>query len=231
MRKNFAKIACLGAASLSLLAGCGVIDQLKEGRGLGKVTESAAADSESAEEEILMEDDFAEIPVSGAWIPDSVETMNSETEPDQKIRHAIVDYYEVPDEELANTRYYYNHVDLNDDGKDEILVLAVGQYVGGSGGTSALLLNDDMTVRQAFTAFNAPVVISEESTNGYHNLVLERTDGGSSEIVELTASEDGIYENVWDTEKMVDPNELKGTAVICDNMTYDENADVLTLED
>ncbi len=73
MRKNFAKIACLGAASLSLLAGCGVIDQLKEGRGLGKVTESAAADSESAEEEILMEDDFAEIPVSGAWIPDSVD--------------------------------------------------------------------------------------------------------------------------------------------------------------
>ena len=85
----------------------------------------------------------------------------------------------------------------DEDGTEEIIALAVGSYVSGSGGSSALILKNDGTIVECLTCVNSPIVVWDEMVNGHHLLALERSGGGAeTEIVALAASEDGIYANV-----------------------------------
>ena len=80
---------------------------------------------------------------AAAWLPQGVKQLPSEKEPNEMVRTALIDTYQIPEDEWDMTRYYYNYVDLNEDGSDEIFALAVGPYVSGSGGSCALLLDAD----------------------------------------------------------------------------------------
>lgn len=50
-------------------------------------------------------------------------------------------YYQIPEEELEETRYYYNYVDLNEDGTKEIIALTVGETTSTSMGECVLVLS------------------------------------------------------------------------------------------
>lgn len=173
------------------------------------------------------------------WLPQSVEQIMSETRPNELLKQAIIDYYEIPEEFWEQTKYYYNYVDLNGDGADEIFAVIIGSYTSGSGGNSALWCREyegTIEIYQAFTLVNTPIIITRQSANGQEygakGLVLQRSGGGAAtEIVQLTYS-DGIYTNVADAPVLENMEDIQGTAIICNNLISDmESGNFLTLAD
>lgn len=94
----------------------------------------------------------------------------------------LISYFEIPEEYLAESRYYYNYVDLNEDGTEEILALVVGEYTTASGGDTILLIEKEaerFSVADAFYMVRTPVVISDNMTNGWHDLIFPVYGGGN----------------------------------------------------
>lgn len=173
------------------------------------------------------------------WLPQGVEQVMAETEPYELLRQAIIDYYEIPEEYWGQTKYYYNYVDLNGDGTEEIFAVVMGNYTSGSGGDSALWCREyegEMKIMQAFTLVNTPVIVTKEALNGREygarGLIMQRRGGGAeTEIVQLACS-DGVYTNVADAPAMESIEDIQGTAIICNNLVKDmENGSFLTLAD
>lgn len=167
------------------------------------------------------------------WIPDGIQQIKAETAPNEELRKLIIDYYEIPEDDLESSRYYYNYVDLNNDGKDEILAVVVGMYTSGSGGSSAIWCetqDDVLTVKQSFTLVNVPIIVAPEEGTDTKQLILTRSGGGAeTEYVALTCK-DGIYNNVSDAEA-VDISSVQGIAVLCNDLADDlETGNALTLE-
>lgn len=173
------------------------------------------------------------------WLPDSVTQIKAETEPNELLKQTIIDYYEIPEDSWEQTKYYYNYVDLNGDGSNEIFAVIIGSYTSGSGGNSALWCYEyegEMRINQAFTLVNTPIIVTKDATNGQEygarSLILQRTGGGAeTEIVQLTCS-DGVYTNVADVPAIDSVEGIEGTAIICNNLIEDmENGNYLTLAD
>lgn len=173
------------------------------------------------------------------WLPQGVEQVLAETEPNELLRQAIIDYYEIPEEFWEQTKYYYNYVDLNGDGTDEIFAVIMGSYTSGSGGDSALWCREyegEIKIMQAFTLVNTPVIVTKEALNGREygakGLILQRRGGGAeTEIVQLSCS-DGVYTNVADAPAIENIEGIQGTAIICNDLIEDmESGNFLTLAD
>lgn len=172
------------------------------------------------------------------WLPEDVKQEFSETEPNEQLRQTIIDHYQIPEDAWESTKYYYNYVDLDVDGKEEIIAVVIGSYTSGSGGDSALLLSETdgkLAVEQAFTLVNTPIIIAEDGTSGLTSdkkvLILKRSGGGAeAEIVGLSSS-DGVYTSVSDAAVIENLDIVKGTAILCNNLIHDmESGNYLTLE-
>ena len=173
------------------------------------------------------------------WLPQGVKQVLAETEPNELLRQAIIDYYEIPEEFWEQTKYYYNYVDLNGDGTDEIFAVIMGSYTSGSGGDSALWCLEyegEVKIMQAFTLVNTPIIVTKEALNGREygakGLILQRSGGGAeTEIVQLSCS-DGVYTNVADAPVLENIEDIQGTAIICNDLIKDmESGNFLTLAD
>lgn len=98
----------------------------------------------------------------------------AETEAFPKLAEFLAAYYQIPEEYLSETRYYYNYIDLNDDGTDEIFAVIIGDYTEVSSGDPAVILweeGDSFGVVEAFAGVRTPITISDELTNGWHDIV------------------------------------------------------------
>lgn len=69
--------------------------------------------------------------------------------------------------------FIYARIDLNDDGKKEILVAQRGSYFCGSGGCSALLLSSNGLVMNRFTLVDYPFIISSKTTYGWKDILIK----------------------------------------------------------
>jgi hypothetical protein len=77
--------------------------------------------------------------------------------------------------------YYYNRVDLNQDGNPELLVLLEGPGVCGSGGCPLFVLGHDNNRYRLITKITlarAPVIVSNNRVNGWADLILFVRGGG-----------------------------------------------------
>ena len=170
------------------------------------------------------------------WLPKGVNQVMAETEPNKALEKAIIEYYEIPDDQLSTTKYYYNYVDLNGDGTDEIMAVIVGPYTSGTGGDSAIWgreFEGEFQLYQAFTLVNTPIIVTKDAVNGREfgskRLILQRSGVSERETVELVAN-DGVYTNVADAETFEGLDQVEGTAIICNNMIKDlESKNYLTL--
>ena len=170
------------------------------------------------------------------WLPKGVNQVMAETEPNKALEKAIIEYYEIPDDQLSTTKYYYNYVDLNGDGTDEIMAVIVGPYTSGTGGDSAIWgreFEGEFQLYQAFTLVNTPIIVTKDAVNGREfgskRLILQRRGVSERETVELVAN-DGVYTNVADAETFEGLDQVEGTAIICNNMIKDlESKNYLTL--
>ncbi|WP_300693107.1 hypothetical protein [uncultured Oscillibacter sp.] len=244
MKKKLAVLVLALCVAGAVLSGCGQTEAGESGRQPENQTEIQAPASQPEQEE-----NSAESPAEGGvetskeanvftgWLPAGVEQVMAETEANPELEQAIIDYYEIPEESWGTTKYYYNYVDLNGDGKEEILAVVMGPYTSGSGGSSLLwvLPHADMAVNQAFTLINTPIIVTKEATNGQEfgakGLIVQRSGGGGeTEFVLLTCS-DGIYKGAGDGEVLDSLDGVEGTAIICNDLIADmENGDYLTLE-
>ena len=81
----------------------------------------------------------------------------------------LTEYYQIPEEECKETRYYYNYTDLNEDGTDEIVAVTIGDTTSDNRGDAALILrpgeNGQFEVLGAFSQIHTPVMISEDMEN------------------------------------------------------------------
>lgn len=169
------------------------------------------------------------------WLPDTVTEEKAETEGNDELKKLIIDYYSIPESDLAGTRYYYNYVDLDGDGKEEIFCAVIGSYTSGSGGDSALWVKEEgqhLEIAQAFTLVSTPVIVADDADSRAKKLILRRSGGGAeTEYVELTL-QDGVYTNVADAPTIDAVDGISGTAIICNNLIEDtEKETYLSLAD
>ena len=89
-----------------------------------------------------------------------------------------------------------------------------------------------MTVSQSFTLIRTPIIVSDTTTNGAHEPILQRSGGGAeTEYVRLVCS-DGVYSNPADAEVVEDLAAVTEKAIISNDLTVDmQSGDYLTLAD
>lgn len=189
--------------------------------------------SETVEQEVFSESTQE---LFTGWLPAGVEQIQGENAPHVPLQEAIIDYYEIPEEYWGETKYYYNYVDLDGNGTNEIFTVIMGSYVGGSGGSSALWCDEQdgtVQIRQAFTLINTPIIVADaDQDHPEKRLLLQRSGGGTgTELVQLEYKE-GVYNNVADAQPVDNIKDITGTAIICNDLIKDMDRDqYLTLED
>lgn len=83
----------------------------------------------------------------------------------------------------TSRKFIFFEYDLNDDSKNEILVGLTGSYFCGSGGCTQYILDNQGNVITKFTVAGYPVVIDNNKTNGWKDLVI--LSGGKNRIVKF----------------------------------------------
>lgn len=109
-----------------------------------------------------------------------VRQVSSETAPDAALEKALAKFLPegAGDESV---RYYYNRVDLDGDGKPEVLVYLDGSAVCGTGGCTALVY--EATARgyrlvSGMSLARTPIIVSKHRTAGWNDLVMYVSGGG-----------------------------------------------------
>lgn len=149
----------------------------------------------------------------------------AETSKNQKLELAIFKAVTfTKDKDIINTRYYYNKIDLNGDGTDEIFVQLVGPVTSGTGGDTGLIFTQKdggYVLVQKMTLVRNPILISDAVTNGWHDLVMT-VSGGGAKGQKLRLKFDGkSYPNPGDGTPLAPDEKLSGTAIIANDFAQD----------
>lgn len=174
-------------------------------------------------------DENTNLDVPMVALPDQITGMKSETAVNAELRDLIIDYYEIPEEYYGETKYYYNYVDLDNDGTNEIFAVVMGSYTSGTGGSSALWLTENAGkwhIKQDFTLINPPVIISDTMTNGVHDLVVPYYGGGAEGNYAILKYKDGEYTWVSDSETVKDIDNITGTAILANDIPAERDAGI-----
>jgi hypothetical protein len=116
----------------------------------------------------------------------NIQYRNSETSPDFNLEQAILrdmpDYSKVVSSPSLYVRYSYNRVDLNDDGRPEVVVHLVGSYTCGTGGCTTLIFTprgQEYLLVSKIPLVNAPILVTPQKTSGWKDLVILVGGGGA----------------------------------------------------
>lgn len=151
-------------------------------------------------------------------------SIPAETEKNAKLEAAVIrEIGFQSDEDITSTRYYYNAVDLNDDGTDEVFVELVGPYTSGSGGDTGLIFitnGDGYELLQKMTLVRNPVIISDSLTNGWHDIVMTLSGGGGETRTVRMTFDGKKYPNPGDAEAAPE-DAPEGVAIISNDFAAD----------
>lgn len=233
-KRKVCSIIC-GLMTISLVA-CGNRNQEEAQVQEQQTTEqqsSAESGSETTTEVMSSESSTEELNESGNGmldikLPEGVEKVLAEKEKYPELEQIIIDKYEIPEEALASTRYYYNYIDIDEDGTDEIVAVIVGMYTSGSGGDSGLIVRkngDSLEIEQAFTLIRTPIIISSQATNGRKDIIVMQSGGGAKTAYKRMTYQNGSYTTVDQAEEVTDMDAIEGTAIICNDMEWDMQTD------
>ena len=124
---------------------------------------------------------------------------------------------------MGKVRYYYNKVDLNEDGNTEVFAYLVGSPVCGTGGCSAAIFkqaNEKYTLVSKFTLVNNPVIISNRKTNGYKDIIMYVSGGGIESFFARIKYDGMTYRsNPSIQPKIMAGTKLEGHGIIADDIT------------
>ena len=155
---------------------------------------------------------------------DNIKSILSETASNSELEKALIDEFALTDEQAKETRYYYNYVDLNGDGKNEIFAEVVGPYTGGSGGNSAVIFKDNNGVLEEVDDFKFvrnPIIISSNKTNGWNDIICESSGEGTIKKYVVLKYDGEDYSDVEESQTIDSIDDVSGSAIISNDMEYD----------
>lgn len=163
-------------------------------------------------------------------INDKIRGYYSETVAYPLLESEIIDELDYENLDMSNTRYYYNYVDLNDDGVDEIVVQLNGNHNTTKDGDTLLILeqekdeyekeDDEFDVIAQYTAFTNPVIISDNKTNGYKDIIFMNPDGKTYSKIEFGSK---AYKKMKDAVQLNNIDNVTGVALLCNDIASDTN--------
>ncbi len=146
----------------------------------------------------------------------------SETKRDIKLEKALIKEFDLQGNE-DKVKYYYNKVDLNGDGKKEIFAYLVGPFVCGSGGCSAAIFEEKLgeyKLLSRFSLVNNPVIISNNKTKGYKDIIMNVFGGGVESFFALLKYNGTKYPSNPSIEPKVEPcTKVEGIAIVSDDIS------------
>ena len=155
---------------------------------------------------------------------DNIKSILSETASNSELEKALIDEFDLTDEQAKETRYYYNYVDLNGDGKNEIFAEVVGPYTSGSGGNSAVIFKDNNGVLEEVDDFKFvrnPIIISSNKTNGWNDIICESSGEGTTKKYVVLKYDGEDYSDVEESQTIDSIDDVSGSAIISNDMEYD----------
>lgn len=116
--------------------------------------------------------------------PDVPFTTDEDAELEAAILRAVPDYTpEMVNPGTGPARYIYGRTDLNDDGREEVLVYLLGSIFCGSGGCDLLILNDrerGYAQVASLSIARTPVVVAAGAENGWRTIFKMESGGGAA---------------------------------------------------
>jgi len=159
----------------------------------------------------------------------SVEFIDSETDRDVKLEQAIEEEFNLK-EMGGNVKYYYNKVDLNEDGNPEVFVYLVGPYVCCTGGCSGAIFeqkNGEYKLLSRFSLVRNPVIISDTKTNGYRDIIMYVAGGGIESFYAWVKYDGTTYPANPSTQPRVEQGtKVDGIAIFADDITTNPGIDL-----
>lgn len=176
--------------------------------------ESSAKTDESKNNIILLENE-------------KIASVLSEKERKPELEKALKEKYDLDDKGSKETRYYYNCIDLNGDGVNEIFVEVVGPFTSGTGGDSAVIYKDNNGTLEEisdFTLIRNPIIISDEKSNGWNDIIVEYSGGGAPKKYAILKYDGNKYSKVNESETIDSIKDVSGVAIISNDMEKDMKA-------
>ncbi|WP_226659259.1 hypothetical protein [Pseudalkalibacillus hwajinpoensis] len=121
-------------------------------------------------------------------------------------------------------RYYYNKIDLNGDQIPETFVYLVGPTVCGTGGCSGLLLEEKdggYQVISRFSLVRTPVIIQNETTNGWKDIIMYVAGGGIEPSYHQLKFNGESYPSNPSVEPVVKEEKIMGIGILNDEVGQD----------
>lgn len=147
------------------------------------------------------------------------QVLKSETKVDERLEELIrssIDYRE----EDGEVRYFYNYVDLDGDGKDEVFVYLVGQSVAGSGGGTGLIIASNGELLQKISLVNTPVIISKAESMGLRNIIMPVYGGGADPFLAELKYRGKNYDSNPSMAEKLEVKDLEADVIIVDDIEF-----------
>ncbi|MEA4813940.1 MAG: hypothetical protein VB112_03390 [Oscillospiraceae bacterium] len=157
---------------------------------------------------------------------DAIALTPSETAQNDELKQLIISTFAVPEEYVNDTYYFYNYVDLNGDGTDEIVASVVGPYVSGNGGDSGLIIfmeDGKMVVNKQLSLVHMPLIVSDETIGGWKMIIAPYSGGGEESAYHmLRINDEGEkYFNIPDGDSIETLEGVTGTAILYNDAAAD----------
>lgn len=164
-------------------------------------------------------------------INDKITGYYSETAAYGTLENELIDELDLENKDMTKTRYYYNYVDLNDDGTDEVIAELVGDTVSNSAGNLVCIVNQDMDddnedddgfdIVQKFNCFANPIIISDHKTKGWKDIIIMEQDNSDKTVYRKLVYDGTKYTDISDAETMSNIDDITGVAILCNDIAGD----------
>lgn len=162
-------------------------------------------------------------------LPKGINAIKAETKAHLPLQQLIIEYYKIPTEDYKTTKYFYNYVDLNQDGNNEIFVFVMGAYTTGTAKNKALWVFEKegkLTVRQDFTLVTPPIIISDTITRGVRELIFPYHKEGTKPQYSVLSCYDGHFPLISNGKIINTLDGITGDAIIANDIVTETAAGI-----
>ena len=152
-----------------------------------------------------------------------VNFIESEKLKDYKIEKALEKEFNI-NVGIDKVTYLYNKIDLNDNREDNVIAYIEGTKFCRNGGCTVAILEyrgDSYSVISKIIGAQNPIIISDEKTNGFKNIIMKvDIKNGESIYNELKFNGNSYPLNALYEPKVKKGNKIRGIAILADDLFY-----------
>lgn len=222
------KLIAVGLAVMLMATGCTAKKNDQTGTPAAEGTNTTTTEQTSTDESAVTEEDKeAKIefmkPTSDLLDFSKLEYIKAEVEPNKIIETIVKDRFFKGVDEYSYS-YTYNYVDLNGDDYKDAVVLLVGSEFAGTGGSTALILKgveNGFAPLSTMTLVDAPIIISDEKTSDYKDIILNVSGGGVESSFNVMKFDGKAYPKNPSVAPLVEEGTVvSGQAIIANDNYY-----------